>query len=144
MDKKRLRFELHQLPRDEVRRGWARIHESQRGGIRAGELIEIEGPSARELRVVYGLPPNYLVGGSPAGENWICMDDPTREALGLTGVTPGSQISVSVRGFRWPLLPFKWISYALRHPEIALRVSSWLTLVLGLLSVILGFLSLLK
>src|SRR2546422_8260247 len=33
----RLNLELHQLPEEEVRRGWVRIHENQRRGIRAGE-----------------------------------------------------------------------------------------------------------
>ncbi len=137
----RLTLELHQLPEAEVRRGWVRIHESQRRGIKAGELIEMNGQSGTVLRVVYGLPPGYKIGTVGAAANWLCMDEPTRLQVGLAEATLGSEVSVNVRGFplwcRWT----KWICYSLRHPEITLKVGSWLALILGGLSVVLGLVS---
>jgi len=138
---KNLTLELHQLPQEEVRRGWVRIHESQRGDIQGGELIEIKGPSGSVLRVAYGLPPGYHVGERTPEENWICMDEPTRDAIGLKDTTVGSMICICIKRIMGPLGWFQWVRYSLGHPEIPLKVSSWLAVILGGLSVVLGIIS---
>ena len=141
-------LELHQIPEAEVRRGWMRIHEKRRGGIQAGELVKIKGISGSVLRVVYGLPEGYQVGGrrSP-GEDWICMDEPTRDALGLQDYPVGSVVTVTLCRTPSPMKISRWLCYSLQHPKIPLRVGAWLALVsflLGLISIGLGILSVVK
>jgi len=136
--------EVHQLPEAEVRRGWIRIHESQRRGIPAGQLVCVKGPAGGVLRIVYGLPEGYRVGERLAQENWICLDEPTREAIGLRDSSLSSEVTLSLRRPSQPVFLLHWLRYALGHPEIALRVGSWFALVsffLGVISMVLGIVS---
>ena len=131
-------LELHQLPEHEVRRGWVRIHESERRGIKYGELIEIKSDSGRVLRVVYGFAPGWQLGALAPATNWLCMDEPTRQDLSFSESSVGSKVTVEVRQFERSSRWAKWLCYSLRHPEIPLEVATWLALVLGGLSVGLG------
>jgi hypothetical protein len=137
-------LEVHQLPEAEVRRGWIRIHEGRRQGIRAGQLLRIRGPSGDALRIVYGLPEGYRVGERSAQGDWICLDEPTRDAIGLQERSLGSVVTFSIQRASQPVRVLQWLRYALCHPEIALRIGSWFAFVsffLGIISIVLGILS---
>jgi len=137
----RLSLELHQLRDDEVRRGWIRIHESVRGGVPAGELVHLQGPAGGVYRVVLGLPSGYLVGDRSANSEWVCMDEPTRNAIGLGSQSLGSKVTIEISQRQQPYRMLAWLLYSLDHPEIPLKVGTWFALVLGIVSVVLGLIS---
>jgi hypothetical protein len=134
-------LELHQLRDEEVRRGWVRIHEDMRAGIPAEDLVYLEGPTGGVFRVVLGLPDGYRVGERVAQPNWVCMDEPTRNAIGLKDHAVGSRVTLTIGRRAQPLRTVDWLRYSLSHPEIPLKIGSWLALILGVTSLILGAIS---
>jgi hypothetical protein len=119
-------LEVHEVEKGEVFSDVVRIHESRRGGRRAGRVYRIKIGRRTKHAVVRGLKDEQA--------GWIRLDEALRDKL---GVKPGDMVDpkLSRAGL------FGWLAYMINASEPAVRAASWISIVslgLGVLSIFLS------
>jgi len=129
-----LRLKIEHLAKEEVRRGWVRIHEADRQGLLARKIVKVRvknmAPSVR--RILLGFPDH--------GAGCMELDEATREDLGIKEDDLNQEKELQL-AYTWPLVGD--VAYYWCHPDPTLAFATRVAIVLGGLSVLLSLLSLL-
>jgi len=140
-----LKLKIHQIEKEETRRGWVRIEENTRGDIDSGTLILLQSNNTQIVRNVLGVPIGYLGVQDPSGK--IFMDEIARKELGFVG----NNYRNNPQDFKITALDstIKWLRHApnfyWNHPDFPTNFASKIaiiSLLMGLFSLLLGLVSL--
>jgi len=123
---------LYPLDKEEVRRGWVRIHEDDRQGIPENKIALLTNLNSKKKvrRIILGIPDGL--------KGQIKMDEVTRKALGFTDNNIRTKVEVDIKESNGI---FSQIYYYWTHPDFPLAFSTKVAIILGGLSVLLGILS---
>ena len=122
----REKYLIHQLPKEEVRRGWVRIPKKSRENIKQSSLIVIQNKKNKVRRIVLGLIDNKL----DENKKHIFLDEPTREDL---GVTYKNQMDIEIIK---PTFFIDKIMYYWKHPDFVTNFSIKIAFVSLLIAII--------
>jgi len=127
-----MQFTIHQLPKEEIRRGWVRIPENSRDSLSVGNLVIIKNKKNKVRRILLGTERNKEKG------KHIYLDEPTRNELGITN---NSDIDLEIKNPSIITFIFHQIIFYINHPDFITKFSAkvaLLSLIISLISLILG------
>jgi len=136
------KLEVHQLEKEETRRGWVRIERKTRKDIDSGSLIVIKRNKGKTRRNVLGVSEGYVGQDDVTGK--IFMDEVTRHELGLS--SNSIQKSSCDLEINRPNFFGKWFWHAFifywSHPDFPVNFASKIAIIsmgIGLIALGISF-----